>query len=207
MLIIIDHLGFNPRTHKGCDPVAASSAIFSVSFNPRTHKGCDRCDELNPRLYGFVSIHAPTKGATKNRYLLERPKLFQSTHPQRVRQFKTIAKILRIPCFNPRTHKGCDFIHLPMRKLFEVSIHAPTKGATADSSVLTDQLLLFQSTHPQRVRQNVEGIDTLDFVFQSTHPQRVRPSGATYLNIEYTFQSTHPQRVRLVISNVLIFNT
>ena len=34
--------------------------------------------------------------------------------------------------FNPRTHKGCDTIIMSLRCVFQVSIHAPIKGATHD---------------------------------------------------------------------------
>ena len=78
--------GFNPRTHVGCDPTAPQPHSSASCFNPRTHVGCDilsrrcwRCmTSFNPRTHvgcdnnfdsewqdAFVSIHAPTWGATK----------------------------------------------------------------------------------------------------------------------------------------------
>ncbi len=55
-------------------------------------------------------------------------------------------------CFNPRTREGCDVYFLPRGVTVGVSIHAPAKGAT-DLGVITDDYLMFQSTHPRRVRQ------------------------------------------------------
>ncbi len=56
----------------------------------------------------WVSIHAPTRGAT---------------------QHSTPGSI-ETPGFNPRTHEGCDIhCHLKCRAK-QVSIHAPTRGAT-----------------------------------------------------------------------------
>ena len=83
--------------------------------------------------------------------------LFQSTHPHGVRHNLTFSSSL-ILCFNPRTHMGCDALngllcrfcarfqsthphgvrHISQKlfdSLFEVSIHAPTWGATEDYEV------------------------------------------------------------------------
>ena len=79
---------FNPRTHTGCDRVVKRHRGSSNSFNPRTHTGCDwdmiyiysskwlfqsthphgvRLLHLCPSvLLCSVSIHAPTRGATRD---------------------------------------------------------------------------------------------------------------------------------------------
>ena len=112
--------------------------------------------------YWRISIHAPTKGAT---ILPESPFLaflFQSTLPRRERlSCKQCA--LTILYFNPRSHEGSDGVFLrdsgntcqfqstlPRRerlkhlqdkgRLLIISIHAPTKGATA---ILYNKFLLF----------------------------------------------------------------
>ena len=63
-----------------------------------------------------VSIHAPMKGAT-----VTCPNQFRSR-----------------PCFNPRTHEGCDFGNRLVPGRSVVSIHAPMKGATRDRSQKDD---------------------------------------------------------------------
>ena len=76
---------FNPRTHMGCDNVVA--IIVSVKadgFNPRTHMGCD-CVVVLLELYLWVSIHAPTWGATVLNVCIILKPGFQSTHPHGVR--------------------------------------------------------------------------------------------------------------------------
>ena len=105
---------------------------------------------------GIISIHAPTWGAT------------QRWIPQRRRQ----------GYFNPRTHVGCDSEQkersigrllfqsthprgvrlrtaFPGRESLDISIHAPTWGATLsiqkEASVCS---VTFQSTHPRGVRPN-----------------------------------------------------
>ena len=148
--------------------------IYRGYFNPRTHKGCD----------GELLEQAADKIQ------------FQSTHPQGVRHdprelsppFKTD--------FNPRTHKGCD-IHVVRAALrINISIHAPTRGATIP--LLTATLIL-QDFNPRTHK----GCDdfvvnklSADWLFQSTHPQGVRPDFQECLPQSTGFQSTHPQGVR-----------
>ena len=100
--------------------------------------------------------------------------------------------------FNPRTREGCD---------------------TAVATILIP-LIIFQSTHPRRVRRSGELESQIIMAFQSTHPRRVRrfdesvKSYERYFNPrtregcdvfrssaypnKKRFQSTHPRRVRPV---------
>ena len=41
LLIVLQQLCFNPRTHVGCDFSLSAAVAVVVSFNPRTHVGCD----------------------------------------------------------------------------------------------------------------------------------------------------------------------
>ena len=56
-------ISFNPRTRAGCDCYFAYTPFFMGSFNPRTRAGCD---------FRYSTSH-------------NQAKLFQSTHPCRVR--------------------------------------------------------------------------------------------------------------------------
>ena len=78
---------FNPRTHTGCDPLRSFTCKAASGFNPRTHTGCDlripyittssfRFQSTHPHgvrladicpavIFNWVSIHAPTRGATQ----------------------------------------------------------------------------------------------------------------------------------------------
>ena len=94
-----------------------------------------------------VSIHAPMKGAT-----VTCPNQFRSR-----------------PCFNPRTHEGCDFGNRLVPGRSVVSIHAPMKGATRDRSQKDD--IRRVSIHAPLAR--------CDFIFD--HP---------FLGLSM-FQSTH----------------
>ena len=111
---------------KRCKP----SSIFCNCFNPRTHTGCDLKDWSEPshdkefqsthphgvrlRVYesyyaiAYVSIHAPTRGATAKALPLCLIRWFQSTHPHGVRHRFRQRYSARILSFNPRTHTGCD---------------------------------------------------------------------------------------------------
>ena len=96
-----DYLGFNPRTHIGCDSITFLNIAPKVGFNPRTHIGCDR--ELLAKL-GL--------------------RLFQSTHPHRVRPTK-LTTLSLFHGFNPRTHIGCDYANDGLIK-FRVSFNPRT---------------------------------------------------------------------------------
>ena len=56
--------------------------------------------------------------------------------------------------FNPRSHEGSDeFLHYKMSDFFEISIHAPTKGATGVLVMSAALVAVFQSTLPRRERR------------------------------------------------------
>ena len=153
---------FNPRAHKGRDEVyplvahhvtmfqstrpqgarpqhCTDSSGSEDSFNPRAHKGRDRNTAQIRPAARIVSIHAPTRGATKGTSIIRRSVGFQSTRPQGAR-------------LRPLT-----LINLPS----QVSIHAPTRGATIDT--LTDLgMLMFQSTRPQGARRGSAMMQSID---------------------------------------------
>ena len=60
---------FNPRSHERSDAGVVGIAIGVVNFNPRSHERSDK----NPQAVANnsnISIHAPTRGATRLRILL-----------------------------------------------------------------------------------------------------------------------------------------
>ena len=78
------------------------------NFNPRTREGCD--------------------GDSKEFEIEVR--IFQSTHPRRVRPAMSWSLRRSDSNFNPRTREGCDQIIIPDLQVESISIHAPAKGAT-----------------------------------------------------------------------------
>ena len=66
----------------------ASLIAFFSYFNPRSHERSD--DSSNPKgLYVKISIHAPTRGATKRYATKGHKRPFQSTLPREERQLCT----------------------------------------------------------------------------------------------------------------------
>ena len=103
-------------------------------FNPRTHTGCDYIKNSIAQI-APVSIHAPTRGATRQPLLRRQAlpwfqsthphgvrlpntanaklgNMFQSTHPHGVRLCTAFKRKFNVTRFNPRTHTGCDFFKL-----------------------------------------------------------------------------------------------
>ena len=79
-----------------------------------------------------ISIHAPTRGATFKIIKCIFYAVFQSTLPRGERQQLTNNGKRTISHFNPRSHEGSD-AGMPQKckNLLNISIHAPTRGATS----------------------------------------------------------------------------
>ena len=82
-------LNFNPRSHEGSDARPAPSRCRYRYFNPRSHEGSDFHRQYDFQNDLFISIHAPTKGATILKAFKEADCLY----------------------FNPRSHEGSDCYH------------------------------------------------------------------------------------------------
>ena len=127
--------------------------------------------------------------------------MFQSTHPRRVRLFsKDFARKQR--GFNPRTHVGCDIgfvLKFRIGTSFNPRTHIGCDCRCVKIPVCT---LLFQSTHPRRVRRLLTALNMFSLPFQSTHPRRVRQHGREAPYYLLKFQSTHPRRVRQSIPQI-----
>ena len=106
---------------------------------------------------------------------------------------------ISVPCFNPRTHMGCDLPCHKYQGATTVSIHAPTWGATTVVMHRPEQNCEFQSTHPHGVRPtSSHSIGWSLGMFQSTHPHGVRLIQQLLILQKQWFQSTHPHGVRLL---------
>jgi len=145
-----DSMSFNPRPHAGGDSLTLKKGRKGACFNPRPHAGGDgpcfgaqaKKQRFNPRPHAggdnyenkishpkIVSIHAPTRGATGIKVQEAKCEGFQSTPPRggrrgRCRRRRSSAR------FNPRPHAGGDKQRNPYSHARDVSIHAPTRGAT-----------------------------------------------------------------------------
>ena len=121
---------FNPRTHTGCDVTHRQRCMMSSCFNPRTHTGCDvtmarssdqlgrfqsthphgvrPAGKLTAKVSLYVSIHAPTRGATKRHLPVESLTVVSIHAPTRGATFVHTEDDCSFSSFNPRTHTGCD---------------------------------------------------------------------------------------------------
>ena len=142
---------FNPRTHTGCDFITID-AVFDIDVS--IHAPTQGATEAVGRhlVGGDVSIHAPTQGATAHLFTLPRGDKVSIHAPTQGATTNKCTNVCLCVCFNPRTHTGCDLCLFVALCGLIVSIHAPTQGATARAHTLLPERLLFQSTHPHRVR-------------------------------------------------------
>ena len=99
-------------------------------FNPRSHEGSDCTLHAQPVLT-TISIHAPTRGAT--RFICE--------------QYAGLNISIHAPT------RGATTINKKERVITDISIHAPTRGATT-GEIESLKAELFQSTLPRGERQN-----------------------------------------------------
>ena len=122
---------FNPRSHKGSDPPCFPCYTTHPYFNPRSHKGSDVYILLSLRQAIFISIHAPTRGATLGNELVK-DQIRISIHAPTRGATVTFSGNVAVPT-------GIS-IHAPTRGATSredgrtmpdyISIHAPTRGAT-----------------------------------------------------------------------------
>ena len=89
---------------------------------------------------------------------------FQSTHPRGVRRKGNGVKAQQVAGFNPRTHEGCDKFDAGYFNDTNVSIHAPTRGATAYSAKY--RILIYKSSHFANINQTItfKVIKSLEFL-------------------------------------------
>ena len=124
-------LYFNPRSHEGSDfsIFFSSQIIFPISIHAPT-RGATRALEDFLRDCE-ISIHAPTRGATCPCFLNFYIPQFQSTLPRGERRATANLSTVTRKDFNPRSHEGSDIKALQKWAGVTISIHAPTRGATA----------------------------------------------------------------------------
>ena len=108
---MIAGLYFNPRSHEGSDPSRPdNSKILPADFNPRSHEGSDFRETYSGSALTAISIHAPTRGATK---------------PAKK---KPVDEDISIHA----PTRGATTYTLGITDTYAISIHAPTRGATLE---------------------------------------------------------------------------
>ena len=121
------------------------------NFNPRSYKRSDMC--IKHRIFKRlqISIHAPTRGATQVLYIGH---CFPYFNPRSYKRsdFGHLVKVGGNFYFNPRSYKRSDDENLKFSAHREISIHAPTRGATKQTAAALG-ILAFQSTLLQEERR------------------------------------------------------
>ena len=106
--------------------------VCHKNFNPRTREGCDIFNISMVANINDISIHTPARGATP-----------------------PVSSVVSL--------------------LLVISIHAPAKGAT----LAIKRTTTFWNNFNPRTREGCDGAEqnvyTSEIIFQSTHPRRVRP--------------------------------
>ena len=147
--------------------------------------------------YIKISIHAPARGATESRVILQQGyTVFQSTLPRGERRVADSNKVevKQISIHAPA--RGATKNYLVTVNRFYISIHAPARGATFVEKRAA-YVEIFQSTLPRGERLQCLHQNHLPFLFQSTLPRGERldfDANDAYL---LEFQSTLPRGERL----------
>ncbi len=163
---------FNPRSHEGSDgnrsrawskiqrfqstlPRGERRITIHIfgdqlqDFNPRSHEGSDITNTSFILILMAISIHAPTRGATKSCGGVPRIKAISIHAPTR-----------------GATEEECAEI-----EEWVISIHAPTRGATGVSHLI-EIANLFQSTLPRGERRIVPSISPYPYRISIHAPTR-----------------------------------
>ena len=148
---------FNPRSHVGSDHLYTMCVRCLLSFNPRSHVGSDSYffkilstlllfqstlprrerheDTSRTDRLASVSIHAPTEGATDPHHRCQKDCVV-SIHASTwgATNYRTEKKPVKM--FQSTLPRGeRRVIPTPCTVISDVSIHAPTRGATISDSL------------------------------------------------------------------------
>ena len=144
-------------------------------FNPRSHEGSDDAEIARVEAEIAISIHAPTRGAT----MIPRTKApIRNYFNPRSHEGSDVAvrkNNKNSLYFNPRSHEGSDAIVARRLEQRNISIHAPTRGATVHRYIALVVWRGFQSTLPRGERRCQTTATTRLILFQSTLPRGERP--------------------------------
>ena len=142
---------FNPRPHTGSDTNSLRGHVIISHFNPRPHTGSDQnplglwtgtVPYFNPRPH-TGSDALSNDAYTRNRNFNPRPHTGSDAFLCRLLPKKFD--------FNPRPHTGSDYNVKWTTPIDNISIHAPTRGATVCCKVVVFSSI-FQSTPPHGER-------------------------------------------------------
>ena len=189
---------FNPRSYERSD-VQLFGIIMSGDVFQSTLLRKERlCNFYGRRRKIYVSIHAPTKGATANPFNYSACHRFQSTllRKERHQRLRTHGhwRKFQSTLLRKERHDRISYLN----EMMEVSIHAPTKGATK-------KIINFKSYSKVSIHAPTKGAtrafskNGLDTGFQSTLLRKERPIYDTTFKICVWFQSTLLRKERRLL--------
>ncbi len=177
---------FNSRAHAGRDfrcSLFTSTDLVSIHAPTRGATHVDTQSIRSPA----VSIHAPTRGATRLAELSDAVERFQFTRPRGARR-DSGTRLAHHHGFNSRAHAGRDSFTASQFLADLVSIHAPTRGATLQTTTPWDTAV-FQFTRPRGARLAASVAHALRVGFQFTRPRGARHVAQQLHNHLYGFNS------------------
>ena len=203
-------ISFNPRTHTGCDIQAQRITVrlATVSIHAPT-RGATRSIGAKGRIQR-VSIHAPTRGATLLSGGLFTQAIVSIHAPTRGATTSPKNNGPPCDCFNPRTHTGCDTSpkdNGPPCDCFNPRTHT---GCDA-------QMEFYIELTKVSIHAPTRGATTTVPIYQGNNIVSIHAPtrGATFyhsirVQLLYRFQSTHPHGVRqpcrILIGVIKCFN-
>ena len=143
---------FQSTRPRGARPASGRPIMAALLFQSTRPRGARRPQPPKQSHVLVVSIHAPTRGATRCSSPSRKGAVFQSTRPRGAR-LRAPGSAKRIESFNPRAHAGRDTREIRRDFTVRVSIHAPTRGATTEEASINDDGK-FQSTRPRGARRS-----------------------------------------------------
>ena len=132
-----------------------------------------------PKFFNGISIHAPTRGATDNRTGDIKCLKISIHAPTRGATSHTTLSVVGILDFNPRSHEGSDPFQYDPAVAENISIHAPTRGAT-DIKCLKEIPAGISIHAPTRGATIHFFTSFLPQLFQSTLPRGERLKSTTH---------------------------
>ena len=208
---------FNPRSHERSDffrniayqisnkrfqstlpreerPLSYQTQRQNQYFNPRSHERSDADNvlKLNAELKFQSTLPREERLYARKEVFIHGK--FQSTLPREERRGQG-GTIRQWKNFNPRSHERSDPIKKYINVFKNISIHAPTRGATSPHN--THALTVgFQSTLPREERLTLNTKIRNFPIFQSTLPREERRTIRKKITSNCKFQSTLPREER-----------
>ena len=125
---------FNPRTHTGCDINKQATLLRGLLFQSTHPHGVRHVgSQKNPSTF-YVSIHAPTRGATHvtEAAASRTPVSIHAPTRGATGEMEQEARQMQVSIHAPT--RGATFALSNIKIFLYVSIHAPTRGATVYSA-------------------------------------------------------------------------